>query len=94
MIGMNTAELVQQIDLEISRLQKVRDLLSDSSPTRATRTSSSGASPVRKKRTLSPEARARIAAAQKKRWAAQKKAATSKKATPAKKAAGQQPAAV
>jgi hypothetical protein len=57
------------IDAEISRLQEARKLLSGVSDLRrAVKTK-------RAKRTLSPEARARIAAAQKSRWARQKKAA-------------------
>jgi len=65
---MDTDQLISEIDSEIARLQQARALLAGaSSPTHAT-------SP-RKKRTLSAEARARIAAAQKRRWAKQKSAA-------------------
>jgi hypothetical protein len=66
---MNTGELLSSIDSEIARLQEVRALLTgqDGHVRR-------GRKPA-KKRTLSIEARARIAAAQRKRWAAQKKAA-------------------
>jgi hypothetical protein len=59
---MNTSELIAAIDAEISRLQQARKLLSGSRRT--------GGS----KRVMSPEARARISAAMKKRWAQQKKA--------------------
>jgi hypothetical protein len=65
---MDTAHLISEIDSEISRLQQVRALLSG-------RDSTIQPKLARKKRTLSPEARARIAAAQKRRWAKQKSAA-------------------
>jgi hypothetical protein len=58
--------LLQAIDEEIARLTKVRDLLLNDNYKPAN---------VVKKRTMSPEARKRIAAAQKKRWAAVRKAA-------------------
>jgi hypothetical protein len=65
---MNIPELLSQIEAEISRLQEVRSLLAG--------TSRGGwASSGKKKRIMSAEARARISAAQKKRWAKQKKAA-------------------
>jgi hypothetical protein len=59
---MNIEFILQQIDLEIERLQQVRSLLSGLSASK---------NPTRK-RTFSTEARKRIAAAQKKRWAAVK----------------------
>jgi hypothetical protein len=66
---MNTTDLLSSIDSEIARLQQVRALLAGQD----------GHIPTvrgpRKKRTLSAEARAKIAAAQRKRWAKQKKAA-------------------
>jgi hypothetical protein len=64
---MNTAELLSSIDSEISCLQKVRALLTgqDNHIQPAKRQA--------KKRNMSAAARARIAAAQKKRWAAWKK---------------------
>jgi hypothetical protein len=65
---MNTSELIAVIDAEISRLQQARHLIAG---TNSTRTSTS----TKKRRILSAEARARISAAQKKRWAQQKKAA-------------------
>lgn len=65
---MTIANIIRELDAEIARLQQVKAILSSGSKIkRATR-------PVRK-RVLSKEARARIAAAQRKRWAAQKKAA-------------------
>lgn len=71
---MSMDNLVSQIDVEINRLQQVRALLSgveSGSP----KAKGSADKPRRKKRKLSPEGRARIVAALKKRWAAQKKAA-------------------
>jgi hypothetical protein len=65
---MDASLLIAEIDSEISRLQQVRALLTGAGST-------SGMKRPRKKRTLSPEARARIAAAQKLRWAKQKGAA-------------------
>jgi hypothetical protein len=61
--AMNTDEIVQNIDAEISRLEKVRALLTDHT------------APLKrgKRWTMSAEGRARVAAAQKKRWAAKKK---------------------
>jgi hypothetical protein len=68
---MNTAELLATIDEEITRLQQARSLLAgggENIPSlNKTRKS--------KRKSLSAEARAKISAAQKKRWAAQKKAA-------------------
>jgi hypothetical protein len=65
--------ILAQIDSEIARLTQVRTLLagsgSSSSNQRKTR---SAAAKSRKTRVLSPEARKRIADAQRKRWAAQK----------------------
>ena len=65
--------VLNEIDAEIARLQEVKRLLStaETKPGRKTAT----AAKKRSKRTLSPEARARIAEAQKKRWAAVKKSA-------------------
>jgi hypothetical protein len=65
---MNSTELIEVIDAEISRLQAVRNLV-DGTGAR------NEAKRRRGKRRLSAEARARISAAQKKRWAQQKKAA-------------------
>lgn len=70
--------IIESIDAEISRLQQVRSLLAQSTGI-GTKIATSGRKPGRPakkaKRTLSPEARAKIAAAQKRRWAAAKKAA-------------------
>jgi len=61
--AMNTDEIMQTIDAEISRLEKVRSLLAGHT------------APLKrgKRSTMSAEGRARIAAAQRKRWAAKKK---------------------
>jgi hypothetical protein len=67
--------LLVQIDLEIARLQQARALLASASIAgkrgQAARTV---AKPAKKKRNLTPEGRARIAEAVKRRWAKQKAA--------------------
>ena len=78
-------DIVSLIDAEIATLKEARALLAAGSavtvakrkPGRPPKVASSSpiASPQKKKRVLSPEGRARIAAAAKKRWAAKKKAA-------------------
>jgi hypothetical protein len=78
---MTTIEIISAVDEEISKLQQARSLLTeypDPTPSAIRRgpgrpKKAVSAKPV--KRVLSPEAKARIAAAQKKRWAAHKKAA-------------------
>jgi outer membrane PBP1 activator LpoA protein len=62
---MDTAQLISEIDSEISRLQQARALLAGNHTVNR-------AKPHRSKRILSADARARIAAAQRKRWAKQK----------------------
>jgi hypothetical protein len=67
--------IVALIDAEISRLTQVRSLLASSGKVALKTTepkTKKAAGKTRKKRTLSPEARKRIADAQRKRWAAQK----------------------
>ena len=79
---MTMNEMLSIIDAEISKLQHVRTLLSSySDPTTAITKRGPGRprkieAPAKKavKRVMSDEARAKIAAAQKKRWAASKKA--------------------
>jgi hypothetical protein len=66
---MNTTELLSSIDSEIAKLQQVRSLLAGQSG-HVRRGPKPG-----KKHTMSAEGRARIAAAQRKRWAKQKKVA-------------------
>ena len=62
---MQINQIIAEIDAEITRLSQVRVLLNGTN----------GTSPIApKKRTLSSAARARIAAAQKARWAKAKRA--------------------
>src|ERR1700679_2618184 len=76
---MNRDELLRQIDAEISRLTQARNLVAGTTKTRVARSARKAglAAPkpraIRKKRTISPEGRARIAAAQKRRWAKQRR---------------------
>jgi len=76
---MDTKEIIAQIDTEIARLQEVKNILFGTTATKARRGPKKARvtpTPItHKKRTLSAEARARIAAAQKARWAKSKKAA-------------------
>jgi hypothetical protein len=78
---MQTKDILSSIDAEIARLREARAILtgsSDSTPKRGPGRPPNGAektAPKAGKRVLSPEARERIAAAQRKRWAAVKKAA-------------------
>jgi hypothetical protein len=65
---MQITEILAAIDSEIARLQQVKVLLSGS-------TTNGHVSSAPKQHHLSVEARAKIAAAQKKRWAKVKKAA-------------------
>lgn len=67
--------IIAQIDAEIARLTKVRSLLADvgnGTTLTASLRMNSASVKKRKKHFLSPEARKRIADAQRKRWAAQK----------------------
>lgn len=78
---MDTSELLANIDDEIARLKQVRALLTgDTGRGRGQSISSFsyGSNRPRKRRKMSAEGRARIAAAQKKRWAKQKREAASK----------------
>jgi ElaB/YqjD/DUF883 family membrane-anchored ribosome-binding protein len=76
---MTREQIIAAIDDEISRLQQVKKLL-QSAGNHSFEAAHAGKAPA--KRILSPEARQRIAAAQKRRWAKQRKetaAATTKK---------------
>jgi hypothetical protein len=65
---MNIEAIVQTIDAEIDRLQRARSVLTGNvAPSKR-------AAPARKLRTMSAEGRARIAAAQRARWAKAKRA--------------------
>jgi len=71
-------EILAAIDAEIARLQEARNALAGmSGGKRRGRPSASAlaSKTIRKKRVLSAEAREKIAAAQRKRWAKQKKSA-------------------
>lgn len=69
---MSINDVLSTIDSEIARLEHARALLTGVGA--KTRTKKSAVEVAeRAKRTLSPEARKRIADAQRKRWAAQKK---------------------
>ena len=77
--AMITEEIIRHIDAEISRLTEARDLIAGTARTRVARNpqKSGLVAPkpraLRTKRSISPEGRARIAAAQKLRWAKQKR---------------------
>jgi hypothetical protein len=76
---LNTKEILEHINGEISRLQQVKALLQGTKNGR-TRSASApsvngaAAPKVKGRRVLSPEARKKIAAAQRKRWANARKA--------------------
>lgn len=75
---MTTDAILAQIDAEIARLQEVEAILAeagsrDASSHRSRKNSKATAAPIkRKKRRLSPEGRARIAEAARRRWAAER----------------------
>jgi hypothetical protein len=71
---METNAIVAAIDAEIRRLQDARALLAGDAAEKRSPGRPKGSAAGPKKRLLSPEARARIAAAQKARWAKAKKA--------------------
>ena len=73
---MDTNQIIAELDSEIARLQQVKAILSGATTTKAAR-KKRGPNKVKvalaKKHRMSPEGRARIAAAQKARWAKAKK---------------------
>ena len=74
---MNTQEIVDHINGEIERLEQVKSLLQGTAngSTRGAASSNGSVAPkVKGKRVLSDEARKKIAAAQRKRWAKARKA--------------------
>jgi hypothetical protein len=78
---MSNSWLIEQIDQEISKLEQAKQLLIevDKRDTRVPSSKSAQAkSAPRKRRMLSAEAKAKIAAAQRARWAKQKKTASKK----------------
>jgi hypothetical protein len=74
---MSREQILAAIDEEISKLQQVRKLLQTSGGNKLVSGIPKKGKP-HAKRVLSPEARQRIAAAQKRRWAKQKKDASAK----------------
>jgi hypothetical protein len=73
---LDTKEILEHINREISRLQQVKALLQGSTNARGKSSANGSASTKTKgKRLLSPEARKKIAAAQRRRWAKAKKSA-------------------
>jgi hypothetical protein len=77
LLPMSTDSILSQIDAEIARLTQVRSLLANTGKVAAkviAHKTKKAAAKVKTKKTrvLSPEARKRIADAQRKRWAAQK----------------------
>lgn len=69
--------ILSQIDAEIARLTQIRSLLANNGAVVKTATApkakkTAAKAKGKKRRVLSPEARKRIADAQRKRWAAQK----------------------
>jgi hypothetical protein len=74
---MTIDSIIAEIDSEIARLTQARTLLAaagstKSAPSPSRRVKTSAAKKGRKRRTLSADARKRIAEAQRRRWAAQK----------------------
>jgi hypothetical protein len=76
-VRVSTQEIIAAIDAEILRLQQVRNLISDLGGTKHRGRPPAG-SARKAKRTLSAEARKKIAAAQRKRWAKQKRPTVTK----------------
>lgn len=78
---MQLAKILEEIDLEIARLEQAKALLSGSSVSKSksgrtaktSRATNSVANKGKKKRNLTPEGRKRIAEAVKRRWELQKK---------------------
>jgi hypothetical protein len=72
---LNTKEILEHINGEISRLQQVKALLQGSTNGHSRSAGSVNGAAPKGKRVLSVEARKKIAAAQRKRWAKARKAA-------------------
>ena len=70
--AMGITEILSQIDAEIARLKEAKTILGAATKPGRGRPKGTTAAPKAKKRNLSPEGRARIAEAVKRRWAAQK----------------------
>jgi hypothetical protein len=82
---MDTESIINEIEAEIGRLREVRAFLSGNNAPVKTR-SAPAKTAIRRRRTMSPEARKRIADAQRKRWAVAKRTTkqVSKKTNPVK----------
>lgn len=81
---MNREQIIAALDAEVARLQHVRAVLSETvTGKRRGRRAAPAKKTAAKKRVMSAEGRAKIAEAQRKRWAKSKK--TAKKTTPKKK---------
>lgn len=76
LLAMSTDSILIQIDNEIARLKEVRALLANAGKVASSLTDRKGKKAAdgkaKKTRVLSPEARKRIADAQRRRWAAQR----------------------
>ncbi len=73
---MDHQNIIAAVDAEIARLSQVRDLLAQNGKSAiSTKVAKKAIVKQVTKRVMSPEARAKIAAAQKKRWAKSKRAA-------------------
>jgi hypothetical protein len=72
---MQTSHIIEQIDAEIKRLQQAKSLLIGATAKRGPGKPAKTSIAAPKKRQMSPEGRAKIAAAQKARWAKAKKSA-------------------
>ena len=79
---MNTKSLVAAIDEELSRLEQVRRILAGAAAAGRTANGANGAGGRRRPK-LSAAGRARIAAAQRKRWAKRRKTAKKQATTKA-----------
>lgn len=90
---MSIDSIIAELDAEISRLEQARAVLGKITAPKASKQASARTTKSPKQRKMSAEARERIAAAQRKRWAKQKAtksepAAPLKKSMPANKQAG------
>ena len=80
---MDLTTILSQIDSQIAALQQAKALLTDASTSRRVGRPAKAASPIvkRTRKPLSAQAKAHIAAAQKKRWAKAKKVTPPKAAS-------------
>ena len=98
---MNVSGMLAELNQEIARLTQIRDLLEQKAPSKpgpgrpkgSGKQADSEVSEPAPKRTMSAEGREKIAAAQRKRWAAGKKASTSMPAALPAKSPAAKPAA-